>query len=94
MAGLDGDEARAALGEAYRGVTGMLSGLAEPDFLLPTRRRLGRHDLCVQGDGPATAQRRGPQPAGPPERQVPAARMNRAVALSHSINTPQMVCHD
>jgi uncharacterized protein (TIGR03083 family) len=37
MAGLDGDEARAALGEAYQGVTAMLDGLAEPDFLLPAR---------------------------------------------------------
>ena len=36
MAGLDGDEARAALGDAYQGVTGMLDGLAESDFLLPT----------------------------------------------------------
>ena len=36
VAGLDGDEARAALGDAYQGVTGMLDGLAESDFLLPT----------------------------------------------------------
>ena len=36
MAGLGGDEAKAALGDAYQGVTGMIDGLGEPDFLLPT----------------------------------------------------------
>ena len=37
MGGLDSGEAVAALDEAYQGVTGLLGGLGEADFLRPTR---------------------------------------------------------